>query len=87
MFAFLALARTCIPIVKKTNIIFVAIGNVIQVNLVIKAGLVRDFTLARLDYIIALYLEEDVVCREWTRLTGMPSLGKFMMENMLSSLR
>ena len=62
MFAFLALARTCILIAKKTNI-FVAIGNVIQVNLVIKAGLVRDFTLARLDYILALYLEEDVVCR------------------------
>jgi len=86
VFAFLALARTCILIAKKTNI-FVAIGNVIQVNLVIKAGLVRNFTLARLDYILALYLEEDVVCREWTRLTGMPSLGEFMMENMLSSLR
>lgn len=71
--------RTCIPIAKKTNI-FVAIGNVIKVNLVIKAGLVRDFTLARLDYILALYLEEDVICCEWMHLTWMPSLGKFMMQ-------
>jgi hypothetical protein len=83
MFAFLTLARTYIPIAKETNI-FVAFGNVIEVNLVVKAGLVRDFTLARLDDILALYLEEDLVCREWTHgldrdaIDGRVHDGKFV---------